>query len=264
MKCDDCGAPVSSSFDYCPECGDYQKQPRSLSKLGIIPGMDNSGNVTSPMSLMISSIPIIVVGLLFLSVVVGMTPVPPEETGQNDEPADNGQSTEPADDGTGGSEENRDNTDTTGEANEETTGEGNQEPTSKEGGEQVTGEEEQEPTQEEKNEEAIPFERPNTVPAYEVVDIEDVSYPLAERRVINIRPEEDTSNLESSDIEAISKDAVHQVITGEDVNAVSVDFYNGGTIGAADIVVEWAPNGDWGQASSVETGNYSQHEFHYP
>jgi len=53
--------------------------------------------------------------------------------------------------------------------------------------------------------------------------------------------------------------------TPEAVNAIMIFMYHSGADywGLASIAIEWAPYGDWGKASEVSTGDYSQHQYYY-
>jgi hypothetical protein len=64
---------------------------------------------------------------------------------------------------------------------------------------------------------------------------------------------------------ATAKSVVAEITAKRAVNAIGVFFYTptADTSGGFDIAsVEWAPDGEWGNADSVSTGDYSRHRYH--
>ena len=104
-------------------------------------------------------------------------------------------------------------------------------------------------------------------PAHSVVRTEDVSYGNVRRLNVRVTVPQ---HYEKSEIEAIARSVVAEITDRQKVNAISVMFFGPGvtTDGAFDVgLVEWAPNGSWGDAHSVRAGDYATfryHVVHYP
>ena len=62
---------------------------------------------------------------------------------------------------------------------------------------------------------------------------------------------------------ALTKQVVSNHVQREEVNAIVVNFINpdGGPGSRYDTAIVWAPNGEWGDAFKVDTGDYSQHKY---
>jgi hypothetical protein len=96
---------------------------------------------------------------------------------------------------------------------------------------------------------------------YEIAGREDVSFATAVRIVYRVtvsRP------ITEQDLRRIAEEIIDDETSRQDVNAIGFFFYLPGTdtedfytAGSAD----WAPNGDWASADTVETGDYSKHEL---
>jgi hypothetical protein len=95
------------------------------------------------------------------------------------------------------------------------------------------------------------------VPQYRVVKTEDVSMGDVTRLQLRVSVPRHYSEEQVRQVaEAIVKDTT----TGQDVNAIGIFFYGPGvaTDGAYDVAsVNWAPNGRWEDAGSVQAGDYS-------
>lgn len=93
-------------------------------------------------------------------------------------------------------------------------------------------------------------------PAYRVVTTEDVSMRAVRRLQVRVSlPEHYSRNA----VEQVAQAVVADMTKSQPVNAISILFYGPGTstVGVYDVArVEWAPNGHWDEAGSVETGNY--------
>ena len=96
---------------------------------------------------------------------------------------------------------------------------------------------------------------------YEVADREDVSFGATVRVVYRVtvsRP------LSEADLRAISEELIFDETGQQDVNAIGFFFYLPGTDtnGAYTAgVADWAPDGDWAKADTVQAGDYSSHEL---
>ena len=112
-----------------------------------------------------------------------------------------------------------------------------------------------------------PFNEPDNVPVYNIENTEDISTDETERREVDVTVDYDKKPLREhsvNEIKNISKDIVLKLIDNSPLNAISLQFWQAGqTIGAeaAFGTIDWAPNGNWSDADSVETGNYTEHEF---
>ena len=100
-----------------------------------------------------------------------------------------------------------------------------------------------------------------TLPSYEVVKQEDVSFGNTVRISVSVVASPDLSDEE---LLRVSKNVVDKITSEQDVNAIGIFFSeNEADVGniAALASVDWAPFGDWSRANEVETGNYSNHEY---
>lgn len=97
---------------------------------------------------------------------------------------------------------------------------------------------------------------------YNIVAQEDVSFSTAVR--INVRLTMD-ADVTQQEIEWIAKDVVSNITKKQDVNAISIGMYYSGDdyFGAARVVVDWSPYGDWARAIDVATGDYQHHQYSY-
>ena len=96
---------------------------------------------------------------------------------------------------------------------------------------------------------------------YEVVDTNDLSYAGVTRLQVRIRLREQLTNRQ---LRRICEEVICRQKKVERLNAISFLFYlpdtdtrGGYTAGKAD----WAPDGDWAEAGSVRTGDYSRHRL---
>ena len=109
----------------------------------------------------------------------------------------------------------------------------------------------------------VPDPRPATapVPPHEIVTTQDLSYSTARRYNLRVALPEYYSREE---IERIARAVVATITDRERVNALSIMFYAPGTetTGAWDVgMIEWAPNGRWGDALSVDAGDYRSFRY---
>ncbi len=106
-----------------------------------------------------------------------------------------------------------------------------------------------------------PPDQTQPVPAHEIVATEDVSYSTVRRYNLRVALPEYYSQEE---IERIVQATVADITNRERINAVSIMFYSPGTetSGAWNVaMVEWAPNGQWGDAGSVDAGDYGSFRY---
>lgn len=94
------------------------------------------------------------------------------------------------------------------------------------------------------------------IPTYKIVSAQDVSFYKTKRIAIKaVLPE----HYSEEAVNAAARVIVNNVIKKQSVNAISVLFYgpNSDTRGIYDVAsVDWAPHGQWGDASMVRTGDY--------
>ncbi len=97
--------------------------------------------------------------------------------------------------------------------------------------------------------------------AYQIVQGEDVSLGATVRIVYRVSV---SGPLSEAEVKAVSEEIIEDTISSQDVNAIGFFFYLPGTdtdgvytAGKAD----WAPDGDWAKADTVEAGDYSSHEL---
>lgn len=100
-------------------------------------------------------------------------------------------------------------------------------------------------------------------PEYAVANQEDISYSNVVRIRVDIVIETAADDLTDDDLRRLGEAEVDRITSEQDVNAIAVFLYNDAAdVGwTADVSIEWAPNGEWDQAESVETGDYHSHEF---
>ena len=96
---------------------------------------------------------------------------------------------------------------------------------------------------------------------YEIAEREDVSFGAVVRIVYRVRV---SGPLTEQDLRRISQQIIDDETDQHDVNAIGFFFYLPGTdttriytAGTAD----WAPDGDWARADTVQAGNYSRHRL---
>lgn len=103
--------------------------------------------------------------------------------------------------------------------------------------------------------------RPVAVPAYDVVTTRDLSMGAVRRLEARVSLPDHYAR---EDVERVAQAVVADMTSSQEVNAISVLFYGPqtATSGAYDIaMVEWAPNGRWGDAGSVGAGEYSTFRY---
>ena len=96
---------------------------------------------------------------------------------------------------------------------------------------------------------------------YEIADREDVSVGATVRITYRVSV---SGALTDADIRRIAQEIIDDETSQQDVNAIGFYFYLPGTdttgvftAGGAD----WAPDGDWESADTVQAGDYSRHEI---
>ena len=106
-----------------------------------------------------------------------------------------------------------------------------------------------------------------TVPPHEIVTTQDVSFGAVRRYNFRVVLPQHYSQEE---IERIARAVVATITDREQINALSIMLYAPGTdpTGAWDVgMIEWAPNGRWADAGSVDTGDYRSFRYnvtYYP
>ena len=101
----------------------------------------------------------------------------------------------------------------------------------------------------------------STAPGYEIVSTEDVSYAVVRRLTARVSL---IQHYARQTVEDIARDIVAELIDSQDVNAITIFFYGPGTSTASayDVArVEWAPNGVWADAHTVQAGDYSSFAY---
>lgn len=98
------------------------------------------------------------------------------------------------------------------------------------------------------------------LPQYDVVDTKDLSFSNCVRKQVTVRT---AHRLSEAEITGVARSIVDKVTSEHKVNAVSIMMYDTpDTSGPYTLAsVDWAPNGDWSQASTMNTGDYSTHRF---
>ncbi len=99
------------------------------------------------------------------------------------------------------------------------------------------------------------------IPEYQVVEIEDVSFPSVKRYTVRVRVD---SVLTSSELELVSRRIIEELEVTKPHNALWIGYYlpdsdTDAAYTAGKAV--WAPDGDWGKADESPTGNYSKHKL---
>lgn len=109
----------------------------------------------------------------------------------------------------------------------------------------------------------VKVEEPEKVFNYYVYSIEDYPFANAKRYSYNVIIEEEYSE---DQMKEIAVQIVEKAKKEKPFNAISLLFYDypeyighGTVFGLAN----YAPNGDWGQAAEVETGDYSTMEYSF-
>lgn len=98
------------------------------------------------------------------------------------------------------------------------------------------------------------------IPEYDVINTKDLSFLNCVRKQVIIRT---ANRLSEAEVTKVAQDVVSRVTSEHKVNAVSILMYDTPhTTGRYTLAsVDWAPDGDWAQASNVNTGDYSKHRF---
>lgn len=110
------------------------------------------------------------------------------------------------------------------------------------------------------------IECPESVPAHEVYDIEDISYGNVVRIEIDIRLYRPGDDYTDEEFQRLNQEAVCRTTNEVPVNAIAVFYWEPGqTPGyeSAYATNDWAPYGEWSRADAVETGDYSHHEHDF-
>ena len=96
---------------------------------------------------------------------------------------------------------------------------------------------------------------------YEIAEREDVSFGAVVRIVYRVSV---SGPLTEDDLRRITQEIIDDETNQQDVNAIGFFFFLPGTdttsiytAGTAD----WAPDGDWAKADTVQAGNYSRHRL---
>lgn len=99
------------------------------------------------------------------------------------------------------------------------------------------------------------------VPDYKVVATQDVSMGAVRRLQVRVSLPEHYSR---SAVERVAHAIVADTTKSQPVNAISILFYgpDTSTAGVYDVaLVEWAPNGQWGDAALVQAGDYRTYRY---
>ena len=103
--------------------------------------------------------------------------------------------------------------------------------------------------------------RPSAVPAHELVTTRDLSMGAVRRLEARVSlPQHYTRD----DVERVAQALVADITESQRVNAISILFYGPqtSTTGPYDVaMVEWAPNGRWGDAAFIRAGDYSTFRY---
>jgi len=103
--------------------------------------------------------------------------------------------------------------------------------------------------------------RKRPVAGYRVVETKDLSFVGCRRLQVKVSLPQHYAR---DTVEQIAKAIVADLTRSQPVNAISILFYGRGTstAGVYDVaMVEWAPNGRWGDAGSVRPGDYSSFAY---
>jgi hypothetical protein len=108
-----------------------------------------------------------------------------------------------------------------------------------------------------------PTSTPRPVRVYSQARIDDVSFGRVKRYSITITT---SFPITRAEVREICEEVVENYKRVQPFNAVSVSIYETGT--SIDdffniAVCEYAPNGNWGEADTVTTGDYTSHRFFY-
>ena len=96
---------------------------------------------------------------------------------------------------------------------------------------------------------------------YEIADREDVSFGAVVRIVYRV---EVSGPLTEEELGRIAQEIIDDETGQQDVNAIGFFFYLPDTDTASVYtagVADWAPDGDWASADTVQAGDYSRHEL---
>ena len=96
---------------------------------------------------------------------------------------------------------------------------------------------------------------------YEIADREDVSFGPVIRIVYRVSV---SGPLTESDLRRMAQEVIDNETSQQDVNAIGFFFYLPGTDTTGVYtagVADWAPDGDWASADTVQAGDYSRHEL---
>jgi len=109
-----------------------------------------------------------------------------------------------------------------------------------------------------------PVKCPNTTPEYDVVSTRDISFLDVNRYSIEIQLTNEPVEYSYGDIEDMSNEIICEFTENTDVNSLAI-FYVHPDQSIQDGLffarTYWAPNGEWGDAMDVETGDYTEHEL---
>ena len=106
-------------------------------------------------------------------------------------------------------------------------------------------------------------QEPLSVPPFQLEGTRDASFVDCVRIVADVLLQE-TGALTDEQLIEVARRVVADITELQAVNAIGVLFwYSQGAIGqqAAVASVDWAPYGQWSQASTFPTGNYSSHSY---
>ena len=102
---------------------------------------------------------------------------------------------------------------------------------------------------------------PASSPDYKVVATQDLSMRGVRRLQVRVSLPKHYSR---EAVERVAEAVVADITRSQRVNAISILFYGPGTstAGVYDVaMVEWAPNGEWPDAGSVQAGNYATFRY---
>ena len=101
-----------------------------------------------------------------------------------------------------------------------------------------------------------------SIPPFQVDSTRDVSLYRCVRIIADVVVQK-TGPLTDEQLLQIARIVVNDITSSKRVNAIGIFFYHSATdIGlGADASVDWAPHGEWGEAYSVPTGDYSEHSY---
>lgn len=107
---------------------------------------------------------------------------------------------------------------------------------------------------------------PDSVPAHEVYDVEDISYEDVVRIRIDIRLYRPGDDYTDEEFHRLNQEAICRVTNEVPVNAIAVFYWGPGQTPGYESAYasnDWAPYGEWSRADAVETGDYSHHEHDF-